>query len=126
MSFTDNGLMRGVLRRSADNSSHQGYRQEGRLTDAIAGPAVADESAVGVGELMVNLDVEGVFGHRSLRIKQEVVGGGRPGYVGRCVLLIEVQNVCAGRIYIAQRNEIIGVGNPRCRILDGLRIGGEV
>src|SRR5579864_91776 len=107
MSLTDNGLMSGVLCGSADNSSHQRHRQYARLTDAVTRLAVADESAVGIGESMVNLHIESVFGYRALRIEQEVVGGGCARYVRRRVLLIKVQNVCAGRVYIAQRNKVV-------------------
>ncbi len=96
--FTDDSLMRRVLRRSADHCSHQGIRQDAGLADIIASLAITGKSAVGVGEAVIDLDVEGIFRNRARRVVQKIVGRGCSRNVRSRILMVKIQNVRAGLV----------------------------
>src|SRR5580698_5599344 len=65
MGFTQNGLMRRILSRSADHGSNQRHRKHTGLTNVVARLAVASKGIVGIGEAVIDFDVEGIFSHRT-------------------------------------------------------------
>src|ERR1700722_10386918 len=75
---------------------------------------------------MIYFHVEGVFRDRAGWVEQEIIRCSCARNVRRSVLMIQIQNVGARLVYVAQRNEIVGVGNSRGRVLDGLRVCGKI
>jgi len=74
--------MRRILRRTANDGSHQRSRQDAGLADVVSRLTIAEEAAIRIRELMVSPYVEGILNLCVGRVIKKVVGGRRALDVG--------------------------------------------
>ena len=107
MRLAEHSLMRRVRCGSADDVANQRRRQDAGLRDSVRALAIAEEAAVFLGELIVDLHIEVVFVSDQQRVVKEIEGGRLTGDIRLRIFLIESQNVDAGLVqaWSGRRND---------------------